>query len=238
MNVGFPGGGIRPRLACGVLDRDRRVDRRGRRHARLLPLQALAVDWAAHMDGPAPTYLRGMEADRVIRVNSLSLVEASHDETALGAVAPRVHPARRRARRLRLLPGAAGPDEELLVVHRGETAFVLLNRFPYASGHVMVAPYRHVGDFGGLDDAEALEAHRLAAQGMAGARRGVLARGLQRRLEPRPGRRRRDRRPRPPARRPALVGRHELHAGARRREGPARAPGRDAREARRRLAYG
>jgi ATP adenylyltransferase len=61
---------------------------------------------------------------------------------------------------------ADGPDDELLVVHRGESAFVLLNRFPYASGHVMVAPYRHVGEFGGLDDAESLESHRLAAQAM------------------------------------------------------------------------
>ena len=38
---------------------------------------------------------------------------------------------------------AAGEDEEMLVVYRGESAFVLLNRFPYASGHLMVAPYRH-----------------------------------------------------------------------------------------------
>ena len=30
-----------------------------------------------------------------------------------------------------------------LVVHRGERAFVLLNKFPYASGHLLVAPYRH-----------------------------------------------------------------------------------------------
>jgi ATP adenylyltransferase len=62
---------------------------------------------------------------------------------------------------------AAGPDEELLVVHRGESAFVLLNRFPYSSGHVMVAPFRHVGEFSGLTDAEALESHRLAAKAMA-----------------------------------------------------------------------
>ena len=59
-----------------------------------------------------------------------------------------------------------GPDEELLVVHRGEAAFVLLNRFPYASGHVLVAPYRHVAEFGALDDAESLELHRLAARSM------------------------------------------------------------------------
>ena len=62
---------------------------------------------------------------------------------------------------------AEGSDDELLVVHRGESAFVLLNKFPYASGHLLVAPYRHADDFGSLTDAEALEAHRLAAQGMA-----------------------------------------------------------------------
>ena len=61
----------------------------------------------------------------------------------------------------------AGEDEERLVVHRGERAFVLLNRFPYASGHLMVAPHRHLADFQELDDAEAVELHRLAGQGMA-----------------------------------------------------------------------
>ena len=59
-----------------------------------------------------------------------------------------------------------GDDEERLVVHRGREAFVVLNRFPYASGHLMVAPHRHVGEFGELDDGEALEIHRLASQGM------------------------------------------------------------------------
>jgi ATP adenylyltransferase len=54
-------------------------------------------------------------------------------------------------------------DEEGLVVHRGADAFVLVNRYPYAGGHVMVAPFRHVGDLGELSDAEALEIHRLAS---------------------------------------------------------------------------
>ncbi|MGH2933407.1 MAG: HIT family protein [Gaiellaceae bacterium] len=62
---------------------------------------------------------------------------------------------------------AAGPDEEMLVVHRGETGFALLNKFPYSSGHLLVAPYRHTGGFGGLSDDEALELHRLAAAGIA-----------------------------------------------------------------------
>ena len=61
----------------------------------------------------------------------------------------------------------AGGDEERLVVHRGERAFVLLNKFPYASGHLMVAPKRHAGELGHLDDNEALEIHRLAVQGVA-----------------------------------------------------------------------
>ena len=60
----------------------------------------------------------------------------------------------------------AGDDEERLVVHRGELGFALLNKFPYASGHLMVAPRRHVSEFGDLDDAEALELHRLAREGM------------------------------------------------------------------------
>jgi ATP adenylyltransferase len=61
---------------------------------------------------------------------------------------------------------AEGDDEEYFVVHRGEHAFVLLNKFPYSSGHLLVAPYRHGLDFGDLDDAETLEVHRLAAQGL------------------------------------------------------------------------
>jgi ATP adenylyltransferase len=59
------------------------------------------------------------------------------------------------------------PDEDALVVHRGERAVVVLNRFPYSSGHLLVAPRRHVGGFGALEDGEALEVHRLADAGLA-----------------------------------------------------------------------
>ena len=61
---------------------------------------------------------------------------------------------------------AAGEDDGGLVVHRGRTAFVLLNKFPYASGHLMVAPFRHGGDLTALTDEELVEIHRLAGAGI------------------------------------------------------------------------
>ena len=59
---------------------------------------------------------------------------------------------------------AAGslPSHESLRVHDGSAAIALLNKFPYSSGHLMVAPRRHVGALGDLTDDEALEIHRLA----------------------------------------------------------------------------
>jgi ATP adenylyltransferase len=59
-----------------------------------------------------------------------------------------------------------GDDETGFVLRRGREAFALLNKFPYASGHLMVAPYRHVGEFSELGDGEVIEIHRLASQGM------------------------------------------------------------------------
>jgi ATP adenylyltransferase len=44
------------------------------------------------------------------------------------------------------LAAASEDDVESLVVHRGTDAFVLLNKFPYSSGHLMVAPVRHVAE--------------------------------------------------------------------------------------------
>ena len=54
-----------------------------------------------------------------------------------------------------------GGDEPLLV-HRGERAYVLLNKFPYNNGHLMVVPMRHVGRLADLDADELAELGRLA----------------------------------------------------------------------------
>ena len=61
---------------------------------------------------------------------------------------------------------AGASDEDGLVVHRGRFAFVLMNKYPYSSGHLLVAPYRHVAELGELTDEEVLEIHRLAGSGM------------------------------------------------------------------------
>ena len=46
-------------------------------------------------------------------------------------------------------------DRELLVLFRDQVAVVLLNRFPYANGHLLLAPVRHVAGLDGLDSNEA-----------------------------------------------------------------------------------
>ncbi|HTY08467.1 MAG TPA: HIT domain-containing protein [Candidatus Edwardsbacteria bacterium] len=53
-------------------------------------------------------------------------------------------------------------DEANRILLRGKKAFVMMNIFPYNNGHLMIAPYRHVGDLGKLRDAELLEMMTLA----------------------------------------------------------------------------
>ena len=55
-------------------------------------------------------------------------------------------------------------DARTLVVHRGAHNFVILNRYPYCSGHVMVVPYLHAAALSELPDEALVELARLARE--------------------------------------------------------------------------
>lgn len=57
---------------------------------------------------------------------------------------------------------AGSEDAKTLVVYRGEFCFVMLNRYPYTSGHLMIAPYRHVPRLTAVDEATTAEMMQFA----------------------------------------------------------------------------
>ncbi|WP_259390566.1 HIT domain-containing protein [Actinomyces sp. 2119] len=66
-------------------------------------------------------------------------------------------------------PFCAGPereDEEALIVHRGRLAYVLMNLYPYNTGHLLVCPYRHVSDWTQASAQERVEIGELTARAM------------------------------------------------------------------------
>lgn len=52
-------------------------------------------------------------------------------------------------------------DEETLIVHRGRFNYVILNRYPYTTGHLMVVPFHHTDSLQGIDDPTADELFSL-----------------------------------------------------------------------------
>ena len=60
-------------------------------------------------------------------------------------------------------PGEGKQDKSSLLLFRDEVTVVLLNRFPYANGHLLVAPRRHVADLTGLNSQEALALMQMLA---------------------------------------------------------------------------
>jgi len=56
----------------------------------------------------------------------------------------------------------ANRDEDMLIVLRGVKNYVILNRYPYTTGHVMIVPFAHTADFSGLDKETSAEMMQLA----------------------------------------------------------------------------
>ena len=70
---------------------------------------------------------------------------------------------------------AEGDDVRTMILARGELAFVIVNSFPYNPGHLMVAPFRHVGRFTSLEVAELANVDALVARSI---------RALEQEMEP------------------------------------------------------
>jgi ATP adenylyltransferase len=69
-------------------------------------------------------------------------------------------------------------EESERVLARSELGYVVLNKFPYNPGHVMVVPNRHVGDLEGFDDEESLELQRLLRRAVKALREEMEPHGF------------------------------------------------------------
>ena len=75
-----------------------------------------------------------------------------------------------------LLNEEDGPGN--LILHRSGLAYVVLNKYPYSNGHLMVVPNRHVQEFDALSDEEGAEIFRLTQKSIAILRRVLGAHGF------------------------------------------------------------
>jgi ATP adenylyltransferase len=73
-----------------------------------------------------------------------------------------------------LCTAASQPPErwrEVLVLHKGERSFIILNKYPYNSGHLMVVPLKHTGNYEDLDPETVLEMDKLLKASLRALRR-------------------------------------------------------------------
>jgi len=69
-------------------------------------------------------------------------------------------------------------DRRNLVLHRERYGFVMMNKFPYNNGHLMIVPYRHCLDFEMLDEKEAVDLFNLLGAATRVLRRCLRAQGF------------------------------------------------------------
>ena len=72
----------------------------------------------------------------------------------------------------------ASDDAAHLVITRRKNAFLMMNRYPYSVGHLMVVPYRKTADASSLGENEVLELWALAMHGQMLLRETVKAQGF------------------------------------------------------------
>lgn len=69
-------------------------------------------------------------------------------------------------------------DRQHLILYRGKTCFVIMNKYPYMNAHLMVVPFQHTNDLSKLDSTEQSELMDLTAQGAAILKESVFAQGI------------------------------------------------------------
>lgn len=75
-------------------------------------------------------------------------------------------------------PSKSRADKKNLVLYRGEYSYVIMNRYPYSNGHLMVIPYRHTADFGNLTSEEHQEMGELLSLAAKVLKKAMGAHGL------------------------------------------------------------
>jgi ATP adenylyltransferase len=73
---------------------------------------------------------------------------------------------------------ARGDDAAVLILSRAERGFLMMNSFPYNPGHLMVAPFRHVGEFDDLTEDEIVDLGGLLQAGIRALRREMEPQGF------------------------------------------------------------
>jgi ATP adenylyltransferase len=126
--------------------------------------------WRYAYVSSAPVTTPGPGACLFCRTAALEPADAgTQRDTELPAAAPRLDAMRESGRP----PNGPSPGEQRqsateqedaanYVVYRGHSSFVLLNRYPYTSGHLMIAPYAHVASLEEAETATLEEIMRLA----------------------------------------------------------------------------
>ena len=73
---------------------------------------------------------------------------------------------------------AENDDEAARILYRGQKSFVILNAFPYNTGHLMIAPLRHVGDLVHLEDDERSELIKMTSRSVEVVRGAMKPHGF------------------------------------------------------------
>jgi ATP adenylyltransferase len=72
----------------------------------------------------------------------------------------------------------APDNQDPLILKKEQTCFAIMNRFPYTTGHCMVAPYRHVGDLNDVDEQEFFQIMSLVKKMVSAVREAMNPQGF------------------------------------------------------------